>query len=177
MSLIEKRYAEALINVAVGANALDAFQNDLAAVSDIYVNMPEFRDFLLNPENETSVRKEMVRKAFSVSLRKESLNFVLLLLDKGRVGFLPGISKEFASLADARRRVLNLTVMSALPLSKEQLDSIGRKYSSLYGAASVKINTMIDKNLVGGVKVAVGDKLTDGTVRGRLQDLKRFLTV
>ena len=64
MSLVEKRYAEALLDIAIEQNAIDAFLQDLKAFADIYSGEPEFKAFLLNPKNETTIKKSCCKKSF-----------------------------------------------------------------------------------------------------------------
>jgi F-type H+-transporting ATPase subunit delta len=101
---------------------------------------------------------------------------MFLLLDKGRIESLPGISREFSRLADKQRNILNITIMTAVPLDQAGIDRISEKFRHLYQASSVKVTLDVQPSLIGGVKVAVGDKLYDGTVKGKLAGLQAILS-
>jgi ATP synthase, F1 delta subunit len=175
MPLVEKRYAEALINISVEQNAIDTYQRDLETVERVYLDDPFFMDFLLNPENETGIKKSVVQKVFEGNVKPELISFLKLLLDKGRIKHLPGIYKEFVQFADEKRSILNISIMSAKPLDTAQLNNITEKFRKLYNASSVKSETKIDPSLIGGVKIAIGDKLIDGSIKGKLKALEGLL--
>ncbi len=175
MPLVERRYAEAFIDIAAEAEAVDSYRDELKDFVELFKSQPEFKSFLLDPEIKTESKKIVVRKAFSNNLRPETINLIMLLLDKGRVKFLPGIYDEFVKLADKRGNVLNMTIVSASGLDEAQLDRIKEKYKSVYNASQVKADIKVDKTLIGGVKVKIGDKVIDDTLKGRLESLKGLL--
>jgi F-type H+-transporting ATPase subunit delta len=175
MPLIEKRYAEALIGVAEQSGGIDDYQQELQVIVELFNSQQEFKLFLLNPEIKTDVKKTMITNVFGGRAKKELVNFLALLLDKGRIRNLPGILVEYVKVADRLRNTLNMTIISAAPLDDMQISSILEKYKRLYHATGTKINMEIDKNLIGGVKVRIGDKVVDGTITGRLESLKEIL--
>lgn len=175
MSLVEKRYAEALINIAAEKDAIEVFGQDLGIFEKMYSSVPEFKAFLLNPQNKIAVKKDVVKNVFNGRIREEIINFLSLLLDKGRIKHTPDICKEFVKLADEKQSILNINIISAIPLDERQIKVIADKYVNIYKAASVKVNAAVDASLIGGVKVVIGDKMIDATVKGRLKDMQKIL--
>jgi F-type H+-transporting ATPase subunit delta len=175
MPLVDKRYAEALINVSVDKNAIDLFQSELTAVSDIYGNESGLRAFMLNPKNSVDTKKAAIAAIFGGRIQQELQNLLFLLLDKGRISRLNGICQEYMQMADEKRNILNITIMTAIPIDQANIDRISEKFRRLYRSSSVKAVAEVDPTLVGGVKVAVGDKLYDGSVKGRLSKLQSIL--
>lgn len=175
MALVDKRYAEALVNLAIEKNTVDACQEELLAVTEIYGKEEALRTFLLNPENNQNTRKSLLTSIFGGKVQQEILHFLLVLVDKGRIASLPGICSEYVKMANEKRSILNITIFSAVPIDQVQIDSISEKFRVLYNAHSVKKVLEIDPSLIGGVKVAIGDKLYDGTVKGRLERLHTSL--
>lgn len=175
MPLVEKRYAEAMVDLSVQNNAIDICQQELGTIAEIYAIQPDLKDFLLNPQADIETKKKILKNIFSGRLGNDIMSFLMLLLDKGRIKYLPGIYKEFVKLADEKRSILNITIITAVPLDPVQLKKLAEKYRSHYGAASVKVITELDTSLIGGVKVIIGDKLVDGSVKGRLKELQDML--
>jgi F-type H+-transporting ATPase subunit delta len=175
MPLVERRYAEALVDISVQSSAIDAFEQEFKSVVTLFKEQSDFRFFLLNPEITIETKKETVKKLFSGNLKKEMVSFLALLLDKGRINILPGIFDEFSRMADIKRNVLNMTVISAEVVNEEQINEIKEKYKKIYNASSVSLKVEIDKSQIGGVKVKIGDRVVDGTIRGRLEGLKNLL--
>lgn len=175
MPLIERRYAEALVGISSERETLEEYQNELHSIVDIYDNQFEFRLFLLNPEIRTDTKKKFLQETFEGRINDKLLNFLMLLLDKDRVKLLPGILDEFTRLVDRQRNILSIKIISAIPLEKAQVMDIEEKYKAMYGAGAVKSITQTDMELIGGVKVIIGDKVYDRTIKGRLASLKELV--
>lgn len=176
MSIAANRYAKALLDLAVADHAVDAYNEELTAVSQIVGTNSGLRAFLHSPRKAPATKKALLTAAFGAKIRKNTLHLLLLLLDKGRIDELPDICSAFARISDEYRAILNITVISPLPLDRSQLESIGEKFKRLYQAAGVRMTEKTDVSLIGGVKVTIGDKLYDGTVKGRLSRMKSALS-
>lgn len=172
MSLIAGRYARALLDLAISDDAVNEYQNELTAVTLIYEAESDLNAFLLSPHRDLAVKRKLLVSVFSGAVSGNILNFLLLLLDKGRIELLPDICRAYVKMADEHRNILNITVATAMPLSKAQTDSIGEKFKAVYHGSSVKITVKTDSSLIGGIKVVVNDKLYDGTIRGRLSKMR-----
>jgi F-type H+-transporting ATPase subunit delta len=175
MPLVVKRYAEALIEIAEQGGMIPEYEEELKAIADTYRSSPELRDFLLSPEIKVQVKKAAVQAMFTGKVRTELVSFQLLLLDKGRIKHVQGIVTEFFRMASHKRNILHMTIASATPLEDEQVQRIKEKYRSLYGAVDVIVKLAIDQTLLGGVKVVIGDKVFDGSVKSRLDALKELI--
>lgn len=175
MPLVEKRYAEALVNISVEKNMMEIHQKELGLVADLYISQEGFQNFLLNPKNDIESRKDLLRSVFKGRIQDELLNFILLLLDKGRIKYLQGIYEDYARLAEEKQNILRMDIITAAPLQASQVEMIKEKFRKLYNASSVKITVIIDETLVGGVRVRVGDKFVDGSIKGRLKELQAIL--
>lgn len=175
MPLVGKRYAEALAELAAQAAAIDEYQKDLQLVVDGFNNLPEFRLALLNPKVKAAEKKGLIIKSFGATINTDVLNFVLFVLEKGRIRHLSGILKEFVSISDKRRKILNIRVLTAAPLEAEQINRIKEKFIIQYNAVSAKVEQEIDRDLIGGVKVIIGDKVADGSIKGRLEELMKLM--
>lgn len=175
MPLVEKRYAEALVNISAEKNMIEQFQKELGLVADMYSRHEELKNFLMNPANDIDARKDLLSSVFKGKIQDEVLSFLFLLLDKGRIKFLQGIYDEFVRLAEEKQNILSISIMTAAPLEDGKADSIAEKFRKLYNASSVRASVIIDKSLVGGVRVRIGDKLMDGSIKGRLKELQEIL--
>ncbi len=101
-------------------------------------------------------------------------NFLMLLLDRGRIGALPGIGREFRALADAHAGRISATVRSAQPLDpgvELRLKAVLEKRTG----KTVILDKEEDPGLIGGIVTQVGDLVYDGSVRTQLANLRRQL--
>jgi F-type H+-transporting ATPase subunit delta len=97
-----------------------------------------------------------------------------MLVERGRVGLLGGVSSAYGHLWNAARGVLPAEATSAVPLSEEQLASLKRALGRATGR-DVELTTEVDPALLGGLLVRVAGQVYDGTVRGRLRALREHL--
>lgn len=173
MSMVAERYAQALLNLAIADGNVEKYQTELEAVSQTYEEEKNgLSAFLLSPRSDLPVKKSMLKGLFQERVGRNILHFLLLLLDKDRIRSLPEICRAYVHMADEYRNILNLTVSTAFPLNKEQLDGIGKTFQSLYHGSSVKIAVETDVSLIGGVKVTVYGSVYDGTVKGKLSRMQ-----
>jgi len=175
MPLIDKRYAEALVEIAYTANAIEEIRQQLKEVTDIYESQQELRLLLNNPKVKIDAKKAIVNSIFSKHVRPEILKFLLLLIDNERIKHLSGINDEFIRLADIKQNTLNMTIISAAELDESYITRIKEKYQKIYNAARVRANLEIDKSIMGGIMLKIGDKVIDGSVKGRFESLKEML--
>jgi F-type H+-transporting ATPase subunit delta len=172
MSLVADRYAKALLDLAISENAVDEYQNELIAVSEVFETEKDFTAFLHSPQKDLPAKKSLIIHVFKEQVTKNIFNLLLLLLDKKRIESLQDICSAYVKMADEHQNILNITVTAALPLTKEQIDSISEKFMAIYHGSSVKITVKTDNSLIGGIKVTLGDKLYDGTVKGQLSKMQ-----
>lgn len=176
MSMVAERYAKALLDLAVANGAVEKYQEELEAVSRTYQAENDLRIFLLAPQNNLTAKKTVLIRLFRGKAEENILCFLLLLLEKSRAAFLPEICRAYVRMADEYRNILNITVTSAFPLEKSQVDEIGRTFEAVSHGSSAKIAVKTDSSLMGGVKVTVGDLVYDGTVKGKLSKMRSALT-
>ena len=176
MSLAEIRYAEALADISFQDGTWDNYRSILETISKTFKSQEDFRWFLLSPEINPEIKRETLKKLFGKDLDEKLLNFIMLLIDKSRLNNLPGIVKEFNRQADLRKNVLQIDITSAAPLSESQIERIKEKYRSEYNTISARAEIKIDKSIIGGIIVKIGDRVIDSSVKGRLGDLNNFIT-
>ncbi|MFZ5986114.1 MAG: F0F1 ATP synthase subunit delta [Bacillota bacterium] len=175
MPLVNKRYAEALIEITEDNGSTDEVIDNFRKVAALFEESWDFRLFLLDPKVQAESKKEVLKDAFESRVRCELLNFLFLLIDKGRTRYIPGILDEYIGLADMKKNVLNLKIISAVPLEETQVNKIKEKYMKLYGKNNAKAEIHIDKSLIGGIRIQIGDKVIDDSIKARLMDLKEIM--
>ena len=105
------------------------------------------------------------------SIRNETLNFVLLLLDRDRIEIMESIFESFLKLSDERNPVRNVDITTAMQLSTQQQELLKEKVKNLFGFKEVKLSIRIDSNLIGGLIIKSGTTLIDGTLKKRLEKM------
>jgi len=172
------RYARALADLTMkpgsgldpqaAAGELRAFEAALAASRDL-------RHVLLSPAVAPPRKRALItRLAAALGLSKVVRNFLCVVVDRRRIQLLGEIRQAFQSMVDQRLGIGRAEVVSARPLSAEQQASVIAHLGRLTGRR-VEASYSVDERLIGGVVARIGSTIYDGSVRGRLDGLRRRL--
>ncbi len=162
-------YAQALLSIAQDGNLTDQFGQDSSALIDLLKSSADLKQLLENPIVEHDLKKNVLRQVLSNQLRPTMLNFVLLLVDRGRIAFLDRICERYQELLREINQTVLAEVTSAVELSDSQKDSIRQKVMEMTNARSVELKTALDSELLGGVIIKVGSQVVDASLRGQLR--------
>lgn len=173
--LIAKRYAEALFEVAQEDNNLQPVREELNFVGKCLKENQDFEKLLNTPLVNSSEKKEIFTNIFKDQFSSEILNFLYILVDKGRINFIHDIIKEFNHMMDASKNMVEGVAITAVDLDKETLLKLQVQLSMASGK-NVKLQNKVDKQIIGGVLVKIGDKVIDATLKNRLGHLKQQLS-
>jgi F-type H+-transporting ATPase subunit delta len=134
---------------------------------------PELRAVLRNPQLETSAKARILEDLVG---EEEPLfrNFLLVTADKGRIGELEEIAKEFDRLMAREERRLTVDVTTARELSDDEAQAIVAQIEEAAGR-KVEATRHVDPDLIGGIVLQAGSYLVDASVRGRLERLRQTL--
>jgi F-type H+-transporting ATPase subunit delta len=167
-----RRYAEAAFAVASEHGAVDAWHDELSRAAAV-ASSPQLARILENP----GIPFERRREALERSLGQTSdgvRNLCLLLLQRGKLEALPAIAADFHRLVNRRNGVTEGIVTSAAPLQPAEVATLEERLRGIAGGR-VELSYQVDPALLGGVVVRLGDRLLDGSVRGKLERLRNQL--
>ncbi len=168
------KYAQAVYELAAEKNMLDQVEKQLQLIESTIQSYSDLATFIYHPRVLGKAKKEMIRKIFSEEVANFVLTFLLLLVDKRRETILPAIIREYVKLANDARNIMEAEVTTAMPLAQEQHAALSKKLSVVTGKTII-LKTQIDKTIIGGVIVKIGDKLMDGSVVRQLEIMKNAL--
>lgn len=174
MSAVELRYAEAFLTSTDYESAYSAGAS-LTGFSALLTENSVVREFLLDPTIPASIRKETSEKLLSEADAPFVRDFIFLLIDKGRLRLLPDICAAYLRLCAERHNCPDICVYSALPLDDDQINQIRDKYRERYNIPTARVRLCVDRSLLGGILVRIGDIRIDGTLLGRLNGLRQTL--
>jgi len=170
-----KRYAKALLEVAKEQGAIAQVKEDFAALVEAVRGNETLQMLLNHPQVELQDKKHLLTGAMQQA-NPLLVNFLHLMVDKGREGSLFAIYDLFAKLVDEYEGIVEATITSSTPLDAETIKQITDKFSQKLGK-NVRAITQVDPTLLGGVVVRIGDRLYDGSVKGKLNRLSKSLSV
>lgn len=168
---VARRYAEAFFSIARDADKVDEFQQELEIVVNTIEEselLKEYFAHLLIPAKE---KKDVVNKLFGGKLSQNTLNFLAVIVDKRREGYMALITEQYKNMADELRNILKADMYSAQALPEADINDLAAKLSASTGK-TVQLNPMVDASLIGGVKLRIGDQIVDATVAKKLAMLK-----
>ena len=165
---LARKYARAIFELACEENALSAYGNDLAKVQQTYVDCPELKAYLCNPNIQPEDKKSLLKEVFGDEVREMVLNFLLLLIDKRRMMVFEAISAIFNALSNEKLGIAVADVTTAGEPDEAQIEELRKKLESVTGK-QVSLRRHRDPSLIGGVVVRIGDRRIDGSIKGRLE--------
>lgn len=171
VSGITGRYARALFDLAVEKKALDTVESDLKTLSAMLETSADLRAFVTSPlysRDQQLKGIEAIGKLGKVS--DLTLKFLGVLATNRRLSAIAGTIKAFAALLAAHRGEVSAEVVSARALTKKQLDALSKKLKAATGQ-DVAIDARVDESLLGGLKVQVGSRMVDSSLKTKLQNL------
>jgi F-type H+-transporting ATPase subunit delta len=166
-----RRYAEAAFQLATRDDSIETWRRELelaAAVTD-----GQLMDVLANPALPLDERLDAANRVLS-DLSQSVRNLVFLLVRRRRIEQLPRVVAEFIRLDERRREITHATATSAAPLTDIERKALTARLEQMTGGR-IALETDVDAGLLGGLVVRVGDRLIDGSVRGRLERLRHQL--
>jgi F-type H+-transporting ATPase subunit delta len=171
---IARVYATALYQAAVEEGRVAEVRRDLEEFVQATESSSELRRFLGAAEVSDSRKKEVLLEL--VEGGDELVrNFLRLLVDKNREGELDGAYRAFVELVEAAEGLVHVEVVSAVPLTKSLEYALRTKIETSLGK-TVELTLTVDKEILGGLRLRIGDRVADASVRHRLERLREMLT-
>lgn len=173
-TVVAKRYAKALFELAREQDAVAAVENELKAVADAIEGNADLRAFLSAPNITLDKKVVLLRATFGSQVSQIVLNTICLLVERGRESEIPGVLDAYMSVAGGVLGRADAIVTSAKPLTPDQAEEIATSFAAVIGK-QVRVIGQVDKSLIGGITVRIGDTLYDGSLRGKLSRLSKEL--
>lgn len=171
---VEKRYAQALFQVAGDKKPAWQFVTDLNGVEKTLTAYPELEEALLSPQVDKGVKKSILKQLFAERVSPPVLNFLFILIDKDRFAGLPGMLKAYTALCLEAKGEMEVLVETAVPLPEELKTALTQALSRQKGK-EIKLTTGVAPELLGGMVITMGDRLLDLSLKGRLKAIQENL--
>ncbi|MFQ6674279.1 MAG: ATP synthase F1 subunit delta [Fidelibacterota bacterium] len=169
-----KRYAGALFSLARDRHVEDRIYESLQVVSDLYDRDPFFRAFFYTTKAEPGEKVRILSQALGDRVQRVVLEFLGLLAEKREHKLLRPTISSFDALYRSRIDVVSVTTITSVPLGKAEVDEIHRRLETAL-AKRVDMATSVDPDLIGGVRLRIGNTVLDGSVETRLEKMKQSL--
>lgn len=179
MSLaVAKQYAQALAELVFAPNSAASAERvgaELRALEELTRSSAELRTILLSPAVPPARKRAVIaRLTDPLGLSRLVRNFLFVVIDRRRIGLLGRIREAFERLVDEREGILRAKVQAAAELRAEQRAQLEEALARLTGR-QVRSEYAVDEELLGGLVLRLGSTVYDGSLRGRLEALRRRL--
>jgi F-type H+-transporting ATPase subunit delta len=170
IATIARPYAEALFKAGAGAAEAEQIRALAAVAADAGL-----RQFADNPKVSAQQVHDVISAVAKTALSPKVEAFLRTVLDNGRLAALPEIAAQFQVLVNARSGVSDAVIESAYPIDASALGDVVATLEKRFGR-KLKASVAVKPELIGGIRVVVGDEVLDTSVRARLEQMKTALT-
>ncbi|MFI5206430.1 MAG: ATP synthase F1 subunit delta [Gemmatimonadales bacterium] len=172
--VVARNYASALLALAREADTVERFGDLLDAMAGAVAATPAVKAVLMSPRVRKDAKQQVLAKALKGVAPETFVRFLQAIVRRGRQGMLSDISAAYGELADQHFNRVHASVTTAREVDKKLAREIGERLERAVGK-TVLPHFHVDPEVVGGVVVRVGDRVFDGSLRRRLQTLRRAM--
>lgn len=166
-----RRFAQAAFEIADEAGQLPEWRGDLTTIAEALQN-EELAVLLDSPQVPADRKLAVLDEVLGDGVGPLPRNLIGLLATRSSTGAVPEILEEFENMLDTRDGVVRADVTTAVQLTDDQIKQLTKTLGEVVGA-ELKVGTAVDPEILGGMVARVGDRVIDGSLRTRLQAMKR----
>ena len=172
LATIARPYAEALFKASAKDLAGAAvWVDELAAIA----GNAQLQQFAANPNVTATQVFELFTSVAKSALNEQAKNFLRTVIDNGRLSALPEMAVQFRALKNAQSSSSDAVVYSAFPVEGAALADVAAALEKRFGR-KLNVSVALQPELIGGIRVVVGDEVLDTSVKARLEQMKAALT-
>ena len=167
-----KRYAQAVFEIALESNKLKEWQSNLGKIAPL-IQDTEFAALVENPKLPFELKAKLVREILG-KINPMALNLVYLLIAKGKLKNAGQLADEYERLLNDHYGIKTAEVATAIVLDNTEREKLGQNLEALVGK-KVSMNVQVNPDILGGFIARIDDSLIDGSIRNKLEMLKKSL--
>jgi F-type H+-transporting ATPase subunit delta len=175
-SMVAKRYALALFQLSKENNLLAKAEEELRVVKEVLLNSKELNAVLKSPKVTVEKKKEIIKGSFS-NMNQFILNTLMILIERHRDDQIVDVVNSFIELSNEEQGIAEAKVYSIRPLTEAEKEGLSASFAAKVGKKSLRIENIVDTDILGGIKLRIGNRIFDGSLRGKLDRLERNLLV
>lgn len=176
MNEIGKEYGTALFTLACEENCQELCADGLKTAARVFEENPDYLKLLSSPSIALPERLSSLDAAFKDKVPEYVLSLLKLMCQKRRILYFSDAQEAYDELWKASKQIRKITVKSAVPLTDLQKKQLKEKLEAI-NHCSTEIHYLIDPALLGGIVVETEDRVLDGSVRNRLQQVKEVMSI
>ncbi len=171
---LDRRYALALYEVAESKGKVDEYLQDLREICDLIENNHDFYEVIRHPQINTRRKKQTFINIFKGKIDEELLSFLLILIEKDRILYLREKLNEMEKIDLERKNTLKGVIKTAVPLLDNEFNTLKDIFEKKYNK-NIIFENKVDKKVLGGVYVRIGNDVIDDTVKSKIDEMKDLM--
>jgi F-type H+-transporting ATPase subunit delta len=168
---VARRYALAFFSIAYERQAIDQLEGELRFIVEAIAENPELSRVMAHQFITSREKTRLVEQVFAGKISPITMNLLKVVLEKRRESYLADILKEFGAYASEAKKIIDVEAKTAVALPEVLSAELKAKLEETTGK-QVRLKVSIDPDLIGGLVVKIGDKVIDGSISRRLDNLK-----
>lgn len=174
-TVLARRYAKALFELALERKILETVAKEVVLFNALIEENPQLHYYFRSPEAGKSGKKKLVEKNFQDRFSALFVNFIFVLLDKGRQHLFGDIAAEFKKLCEKHDNLVRARTITAIPLSPSHITKLKQALSERY-QARFDIENYVDPGILGGMILNIDGKVIDASIRTQLERMKASMS-
>jgi F-type H+-transporting ATPase subunit delta len=174
ISTIARPYAVAAYKLGKEQNALAKWSEMLGFAAAV-VNDAQMQAYIQDPKVVSSELQEVFLKVCGDKLNEFGQNLIKVLVEYDRISVLPAITSAFEALKAQDEGVLDAQIIAASKPTDAEIKDLVRRLESKF-SKKIEASVSVDAELIGGIKIIVGDTVIDASVKAQLQNLAYTLS-
>lgn len=170
---VAQRYAKSLISLALERDVLEQVKDDMQTIKSVCEESRDFSNMLKSPIVKPDKKKTILNEIFSKEVSELSMMFINIVTEKKRESMLGAIAESFIMLYNESKNIVTASVTTAAAITDDIRTQVLAQLKSVVGDANIKVEERVNKSLIGGFVLRVGDREFNASVSNKLQKLKR----
>lgn len=172
--LVSKKYAMALFEAGLDLEKIHEFNGQLEILEKIFKEHLKLVQIFSHPKIRKEEKKELIDKLFKDKVSWEIVNFLYVLIDKRRERHILDIIQEYKVMFNKHEEIVKVVAVTAIPMEERYKAKLKVVLSNKL-MKKVELENMVDPGILGGVILKFENKLVDGSVKGKLEDLGKVI--
>ena len=173
--LISKTYGDALFELAAEQDKVDALLEEIEQLRQVLSENEEFGRLMNHPKIIKEEKIQVAKNVFEGRMSSELLGFVTIIISKDRYKDIDAILDYFIAEVKQYKGIGVATVTTAVPLRLEQRRKIEQRLLDTTSYKKMEMNYLLDKSLIGGMVIRIGDRVVDSSISTKLNELQKEL--
>lgn len=175
VELVTKSYTDVLFDLAKEENILEPMNEELEEISKIFSGNDEYINFLTSPQIDKTEKIQTIDVIFGGKINQLTLNFLKVLISNGRIKYLSSMAKYYKELLREYLGISYVEAITAIPMTDEQKNSLIKKLEKKLDK-KIELNNIVNESIIGGMKILIGEKSIDASLKTRLNELQQQLS-